>query len=130
MQLYKANSGINAIVHAHPVYATVCAIMNKPLDQHIVPEAVVFLGSVPVAKYGTPSTEELPNEVKKYIHNHKAVLLANHGALSWGKDLEEAYLTMERVEFMAKLVMITQDLDGVNEISAENMQKLMSMKNS
>jgi len=130
VQLYKANSGINAIVHAHPVYATVCAIMNKPLDQHIVPEAVVFLGSVPVAKYGTPSTEELPNEVKKYIHNHKAVLLANHGALSWGKDLEEAYLTMERVEFMAKLVMITQDLDGVNEISAENMQKLMSMKNS
>lgn len=128
VQLYKAHPDVKAIVHAHPLYATICAIINKPLDQKLVPEAILLLGSVPVAKYGTPSTDELPNEVEKYMHDHRAVLLANHGALSWGKDLEEAYLTMERVEFMAKLVILLKDLDGVQEIPPENIKKLMALK--
>lgn len=130
VQLYGASDSIGAIVHAHPLYATLCAIIDKPLDQKLVPEAILLLGSVPVAKYGTPSTDELPNEVKNYIHDHKAVLLANHGALSWGKDLEEAYLTMERVEFMAKLAIMTKDLDGVREISPDCVQKLMDLNKS
>ena len=127
VQLYRACDSIGAIVHAHPLYATLCAIIGRPLDQKLVPEAILLLGSVPVAKYGTPSTDELPNEVKNYIHDHKAVLLANHGALSWGKDLEEAYLTMERVEFMARLAIMTKDLDGVREISPDCVQKLLDL---
>ena len=51
---------VNAVVHAHPIYATSFAIAGIPLTQPIMPEAVIALGCVPIAEYGTPSTTEIP----------------------------------------------------------------------
>ncbi|NLY89653.1 MAG: class II aldolase/adducin family protein [Firmicutes bacterium] len=130
IQVYKKNKDIRAVVHAHPVYSTAFAIAGKALDKKLMPEVVVFLGPVPVAKYGTPGTREIPDAVEKYLKDYKAVLLENHGTLSWGKTLEEAYFVTERLEFYAKLMMITRNLEGVKELSGENLAKLKSIMGS
>ena len=126
--VYQERPDIQAVVHVHPPYATAFAIAGIPLDQAIMPESVVYLGTIPIAEYGTPSTAEIPNAVKKYVHEHQGVLLENHGALTWGNDLEHAYYLMESLEFTAKINWITKQLNGDRELSKKHVQTLIELK--
>ncbi len=93
-----------------------------------MPESVVYLGTIPVAEYGTPSTEEVPNAVKKHVHDHQGVLLENHGALTWGKDLDHAFYLMESLEFSAKINYLAKQLNGDRELSKQNVARLLELK--
>lgn len=126
--VYRERPDIHAVVHVHPPYATAFAIAGIPLNQAIMPESVVYLGTIPLAEYGTPSTEEVPDAVKKHVHEHQGVLLENHGALTWGRDLEHAYYLMESMEFTAKINWIAKQLDGDRELSKRHVQTLIEMK--
>ncbi|WML39845.1 class II aldolase/adducin family protein [Neobacillus sp. OS1-2] len=126
--VYKERPDIQAVVHVHPPYATAFAIAGIPLDQALMPESVVYLGTIPIAEYGTPSTEEVPNAVKKHVREHQGVLLENHGALTWGKDLEHAYYLMESLEFTAKINWIAKQLNGDRELSKTHVNTLVEMK--
>jgi L-fuculose-phosphate aldolase len=128
LRVYQERLDVHAVVHAHPPYATVCAIANQPLVQALVPEAVLSLGTVPVAKYGTPSTEEVPDAVQEYLQQYTAVLLENHGALTWGRNLQEAYFKMETLEFYAQMTYMSQAMPGAKEISQQNLEKLGILK--
>ena len=99
MRVYEKRPDVGSVVHAHPIYATSFAIAGIPLTQPIMPEAVISLGCVPIAEYGTPSTMEIPDNLEKYLPYFDAVLLENHGALTWSTDLNAAYMKMESVEF-------------------------------
>ena len=98
MRVYQKRPDVGAVVHAHPTFATAFAIAGIPLTQPIMPEAVIALGCVPIAEYGTPSTMEIPDNLEKYLPYFDAVLLENHGALTWSTDLLAAYHKMESVE--------------------------------
>lgn len=87
MRVYKHRPDVGSVVHAHPTFATAFAIAGIPLTAPIMPEAVIALGCVPIAEYGTPSTNEIPDAVEKYLPYYDAVLLENHGALSYSVDL-------------------------------------------
>jgi L-fuculose-phosphate aldolase len=126
--VYKERPDIDAIIHVHPPYATAFAIAGIPLDQAIMPESVVYLGTIPVAEYGTPSTNEVPDAVKRHVYHHQGVLLENHGALTWGKDLDHAYFLMECLEFTAKINWISKQLNGDRELSKENVAQLLDIK--
>lgn len=126
--VYRDRSDVKAVVHAHPLYATSYAIIGKPLTEPILPEAVVSLGSIPVVKYGTPSTEEIPDAVSEYDQTHDVVLLENHGALSYGSDLISAYYKMEGVDFYAHLLFLTTLLGGAHEFSKEQVQTLYEVR--
>lgn len=126
--VYKERPDIQAVVHVHPPYATAFAIAGLPLDQAIMPESVVYLGTIPIAEYGTPSTEEVPNAVKKHVKNHQGVLLENHGALTWGKDLEHAYYLMESMEFTAKINWLAKQINGDRELSKQHVSRLKEIK--
>jgi L-fuculose-phosphate aldolase len=126
--VYQERPDVQAIVHVHPPYATAFAIAGIPLDQAIMPESVVYIGTIPVAEYGTPSTEEIPNAVKKHVLDHQGVLLENHGALTWGQDLEHAYNLMESLEFTAKINWIAKQLNGDRELSKKHVQTLIELK--
>ncbi len=128
MRVYKERPDVNAVVHAHPVYATGFAIAGIPLTQPIMPEAVIALGCVPIAEYGTPSTEEIPDAVSKYLQSFDAVLLENHGALSFSDSLLSAYHKMESVEFYAKLLYISKQLGGPKELSDSQVQRLYEIR--
>ena len=95
MRVYEKRPDVMSVVHAHPMYATSFAIAGIPLTQPIMPEAVIALGCVPIAEYGCPSTNEIPDAVEKYLPYFDAVLLANHGALTFSDSLNAAYMKME-----------------------------------
>lgn len=128
MRVYKERPDVNAVVHAHPMYATAFAIAGIPLTQPIMPEAVIALGYVPIAEYGTPSTEEIPDAVSKYLQSVDAVLLENHGALSYSDSLLNAYHKMESVEFYAQLLYISTQLGGPKELSEQQVQRLYEIR--
>jgi L-fuculose-phosphate aldolase len=121
---YRMRPDIGAIVHTHPPFATGFAAAGISLDKPLLPEAVLILGSVPLASYGTPSTEEVPDSLKPYILNHDAFLLANHGALTLGKNLKEASHRMETLEFLAKVTYITRGLGSEKILSARQVEDL------
>ena len=115
MRVYEKRPDVGSVVHAHPIYATSFAIAGIPLTQPIMPEAVISLGCVPIAEYGTPSTMEIPDNLEKYLPYFDAVLLENHGALTWSTDLNAAYMKMESVEFYAQLLYQSKLLGGPKE---------------
>ena len=128
MRVYEKRPDVKAVVHAHPSYATAFAIAGIGLTQPIMPEAVVMLGAVPLAKYGTPSTNEVPDSIEEFLPYYDQVLLANHGALAWGSDLLNAYHKMESVEFYAELLYKAKMLGGPVEFSADQVEKLYNIR--
>ena len=128
MRVYKKRPDVQSVVHAHPIYATSFAIAGIPLTQPIMPEAIIALGCVPIAEYGTPSTEEIPDAVEKYLPYFDAVLLENHGALTYSDSLLAAYHKMESVEFYAELLFKSKQLGGPKEFSDEQVQKLYEIR--
>jgi len=128
MRVYEKRPDVRAVVHAHPAYATSFAIAGIPLTQPVMPEAVIFLGCVPIAEYGTPSTMEIPDNVEKYLPYYDAVLLESHGALTWGQDLMNAYHKMESLEFYAELLYHARVLGGPKEFSPAQVQRLYELR--
>ena len=128
MRIYEKRSDVQAVVHAHPAYATSFAIAGIPLSQPIMPEAVIFLGCVPIVKYGTPSTMEIPDNVEAYLEHYDAVLLESHGALTWGQNLQSAYHLMESLEFYAELLYHAKVLGGPKELTSEQVTRLYELR--
>jgi len=128
MRVYKERPDVKSVVHAHPPVATGFAIAGIPLNKFIMPEAIITLGTVPIADYGTPSTEEIPDAVSKHLQTHDAFLLENHGALTVGNSLMNAYFKMESVEFYAKLSLYARLLGGENELNCAQVSRLMEIR--
>ena len=128
MRVYEKRPDVKAVVHAHPSYATAFAIAGIPLTSPIMPEAVISLGSVPIAKYGTPSTMEIPDAIEEYLPYFDQVLLQNHGALTWSTDLLSAYHKMESLEFYAELLYKSRMLGGPKEFDKEQIEKLYEIR--
>ena len=128
MRVYQERPDVNAVVHAHPPVATAFTIAGIDLDQYILPEAVLTIGSVPTCEYGTPSTMEIPDSLLPYIQNHDAFLLQNHGALTVGCNLMKALFIMEEVEFNAKICKYAMELGAVHEIPNDQLVKLMELR--
>src|SRR5213595_2673962 len=102
LEVYRQRPDVNAVVHAHPPTATGFAVAGIPLTRAVLAEVVTTLGSIPIAEYGTPSTAELPEAVRKYIKAHDGMLLANHGAVTCGGNVMNAHFKMETIEHFAK----------------------------
>lgn len=128
LRCYQEREDIAAVLHAHPPAATGYAVANKPLDEYSMIETVIALGSIPVTPYGTPSTYEVPEAIAPYLGEHDALLLQNHGALTVGADLVTAYYRMETLELFAKISLNAHMLGGAQEISRENIDRLIAMR--
>lgn len=126
--VYDHRPDVKAVVHAHPLYATVHAICGKPLTQQIMPELTMFLGEVPLTPYGLPSTTELSDAIIPALEKHDAILLENHGALSYGHTLQSAYFKMEALDYYAKVVYLAAGYGGAKEFSAEQVEKLLDVR--
>ncbi len=124
LQVYRLRPDIGAVVHAHPPKATAFACAGIALDQPIASEMVMSLGKVPVAAYGTPGTLDLSNALEGLIPGHTAILMANHGVVTYGRDLAEAQGKMELVEHFAEIVLDTYRLDRQVRLSQEEVRKL------
>jgi L-fuculose-phosphate aldolase len=126
--IYSLRPDVHAVVHAHPPFGTGFAVANVPLDKPLLSEVILTLGCVPLTAYGTPSTEELPDSLSPFIPHHDALLLANHGAVAYGPDLEMAYARMETLEHFAKITLIARMVGRPHELPPEAIEKLLDVR--
>jgi L-fuculose-phosphate aldolase len=129
IRIYTENPEVMGVTHAHPPVCTSFAIAGIGLDKAIYPEALVNLGTVPCIHYETPGTQGIPDSVAPYCRDYNAVLLGNHGALSWGKSLTEAFYRLESMEHYATVLMYTGNIIGkANVLSCDQVQELLDIR--
>ncbi len=115
---------VKSVVHAHPPVATGYATAGRPLNLALLPEVIIGLGCVPLAGYGLPGTPALTDGMVPYIPKYDALLMANHGAVSYGPDVFTAFFKMETVEHYARIALVAELLGGAKALPREEVRKL------
>src|SRR6185437_6779549 len=110
LAIYQMRDDVKAVVHAHPPIATGFACAGRALDQPLCAEAVMTLGPVPLAPYATTGTDQLAVSLRPLIPDHHAILMANHGAVTYGDSLLDAFLKMETLEHFAHICLVADRL--------------------
>jgi len=128
LEVYKRRPDVNSVCHAHPPYATGFAVAAIPLVQCVLPEVIIVLGGIPLVEYGTPGTEEFYKPLLEYLPDHDAFLLANHGALTIGRDVFNAYYKMETLEHFAHIAFVARTLGKMNTLDEEQVGKLIALR--
>lgn len=122
--IYEMRPDVHAVVHAHPPCATAYAAAGIPLNKALISEVVLALGCIPLAEYGTPGTSELSDEIRPFIKSFDALLMANHGVVTYGANIEEAFNRMDTVEHFAKISMYTRILGQERLLTSDDVEKL------
>ncbi len=122
LRIYQENPDVRAVVHAHPPAATAFAAAGIPLDRPILQEAVVQLGTVPVAPFALPGSQGVADSVAPYCRDYCALLLEYHGAVTWGETMERAYFRLECLEQMANVTLHLKTL-GCDRVMPESLVK-------
>lgn len=126
--IYRMRPEIRGVVHAHPPTATGFAAAGMALDRPLVSEVVVALDGIPLANYGTPGTPELLEALEPFIPGSQAILMANHGAVTYAEDVLHAYMHMETVEHFAKISLVAHMLGRQEPLSDEAVDKLRAVR--
>ena len=126
--IYKMRPDVKAVCHAHPPHGTAFAVAGLAIDKPILSEVILTLGCVPLTRYGTPSTDELTDAMKPFVPHHNALLMANHGAVAYGKDLWEAFDRLETLEHTARIAILSRILGGANDLPPDAIEKLIHIR--
>ena len=124
---YSKRKEVNAVVHCHPIYVTALSLLGEELVKHYFPEVILTLGRVHLCRYATPSTKDLPLSLDPYIDYGWAFLLQNHGALTLGKNLDDAYYKMEKLEHSAETIFKARQLGTPQELSPDDIRRLVEL---
>jgi L-fuculose-phosphate aldolase len=128
LKIYQERPDVEGVCHAHPPYATGFAVAGIPLDQNVLPEVIISLGSIPLVPYATPGTDEFFEPLLPVLKQYDAFLLANHGALTVGRSVLDACHKMETLEHFAQILAIARHLGHVNELDGGQVQVLVSRR--
>jgi len=121
---YRSRPDVLAVCHAHPPTATAFAAAGRAMDTAVLPEVVTELGAVPLSPYGTPGSWELCANLEPLVGNYNGILLANHGVVTAGPDLETAFYRMETIEQFARILLVAESLGGPCLLTISQLQKL------
>ncbi len=116
-EAYSMRSDATAVIHAHPLYLTSYALCHKSVTCRCYPEMITLFYEIPVVPYGCPGTNEIYAGIRPYLEESKVVLLANHGALSVGADIQDAFNLMLTAESIAKLLTVVKDVGTPVDLS-------------
>jgi L-fuculose-phosphate aldolase len=128
LRVYRRRQDCGAVVHAHPPAATAFSVAGEGIPGDVLPEITLLMGEVPVVPYGTTGTPALGDAAEPFIPDHDAVLLANHGALTWGADLRMARIRMESLEHGARILLAARALGTVNRLTREQIDALQRLR--
>ncbi|HEX8709858.1 MAG TPA: class II aldolase/adducin family protein [Pyrinomonadaceae bacterium] len=126
--IYDERADVRAVCHAHPPHGTAFAVAGLAIDQPILSEVILTLGCVPLAEYGTPSTEELTEVMRPLVLHHNALLMANHGAVAYGADLWQAFDRLETLEHTARIAILSRLLGGSKNLPVDAIEKLINVR--
>jgi len=127
LAIYRARPDVRAVVHTHAPAATAFALTEVRLDEPLMPEVLVSIGPVARVPYARSGTEELPQAIAPYLANHDAFLLANHGVVTVGGTLEQAYFHMERLELYARIRLAALKLGPTHALPPEEVARLTAV---
>lgn len=130
IRVYEENPSVKAVVHAHPYYSTLCAILGIPLDMPVISEVIIGLGMIPVVKYAEPGSASLADNIAPFCKDFPGVLLSNHGAMAWGNSVTQAYYRLERIEFFARITLGLKNTDGARLLSNKQIDSLLEFRHS
>ncbi len=119
MAIYRARPDVGAIIHSHSVYASAFAVAGLPIPCILDEQVVLVGGAIEVAAYAPSASDELAANAVAALGDRAAVLLRHHGAIGVGRDLERAISTVDLVERLAKIRILSIQLGGGNELPAE-----------
>lgn len=124
LRVYRERADVRAVVHAHPPIATGLTVAREGLPANVLPEMILVLGAVPVVPYATPATPAVGNLVAPVAASHEGVLLAHHGAATWGPDLRMAQIRMESLEHSARILLAARIVGQVTPLTPEQVHAL------
>lgn len=125
---YKLNPNVNAVVHCHPPHATAFAVAHEPIPKCVLPEVEVFLGEIPIAPYETPGNQKFADTIAPYVKDTNTILLANHGTVTFGPSLENAYFNTEIIDAYCRILILSKLLGRVNYFSEGQTRELLTLK--
>ncbi len=128
LMVYRERPDVGAVVHAHPPISTGFGVARESLDVPTMPEVLAHLGSIPLTEYATPTTDEVPEAARPFIRGCNALLLANHGSLTVGGDVLEAYYRLEIVEHFALITLVAKMLGGQHPLTPEQVARITAMR--
>ncbi|MDX9991737.1 MAG: class II aldolase/adducin family protein [Anaerolineales bacterium] len=128
LEAYRQRPDIRAIIHAHPPHATALTVAGIPLPVDVLPELLEGLGPVPTTAFATPSTDENAQAIREHIRRHDAILIRNHGVITVGQDLDEALINLERVEHVARVIVLAHGLGHIEHLPSEMVEKLHALR--
>ncbi len=126
--IYRLRGDVNAVVHAHPPTATGFAAAGLALNEPLIAEVELSIGRVPLACYALPGSAELCDELAPLITGHNAILMANHGVVTYAEDLLAAYMHMETVEHFARIYLVTHQLGRRHALDSQQVDELRDLR--
>ncbi len=127
LECYAQRPDCQAVVHAHPSFATAFALAGRSLPGNLLPEAAVILGDVPLVPFAMPGTDAMRDSIRPFLPHHEVFLLANHGALAIGHDLDQAFGKMDTLERVAAVVFRAMQIDKPVPLSPEVCESLRKL---
>lgn len=128
LSIYKQRPDVMACVHCHPPHATAFAVAHEPIPKCILPEVEVFLGEVPTAIYETPGGQKFADTVVPFAKDCNTIILANHGTLTFGPDLEKAYWNTEIIDSYCRILILAKQLGRINYFDEQKTRELLELK--
>ena len=129
LEAYRQRPDVNAVLHAHPPYATALTIAGLPFPTNLLPEVLIALGDVPTAPYATPGTRALADSIQMLICDHNAILLGHHGSITVGHTLEDALIGLERLEHAAYTFHLAKSLGEPISLPEDELTRLRVIGN-
>ena len=128
LEVYKAREDIRAVVHAHPIFATTLTVAGVDFPLDVLPEVLLTLSGVPTTEYATPASHEDAVVIRPFLKTHNAMLLRQHGSLTYGRHLDEALVHLERIEHVAEVYWRAKMLGEVRRVPTEAQAKLIAIR--
>jgi L-fuculose-phosphate aldolase len=128
LEIYKQRADIKSVVHCHPPHATAFAVAREPIPQCVLPEVEVFLGDVPIARYETPGGQAFADTIIPFVHKTNVMLLANHGTVSYGENVERAYWWTEILDAYCRILLLAHQLGRVQSVGEQKERELLELK--
>jgi L-fuculose-phosphate aldolase len=128
LEIYKHRADVKSVVHCHPPHATAFAVAREPIPQCVLPEVEVFLGDVPITRYETPGGQEFADTILPFVKKTNIIVLANHGTVSFGEDVERAYWWTEILDAYCRILMLARSLGHVSFFPEQKERELLALK--
>lgn len=111
LECFRKNEEIQAVLHAHPTYSVGVSSAGKDIPA-LFPDFPAMVKSVGYVDYVIPTTNELADQISPLVNEHQVIILRNHGVLTLGATLKEAYFFMQLTEESAKVYTISMIFGG------------------